>query len=171
MCQGSARSRRPGTSSVPKRRARRWAWGAGLASTSATRRAAYIRSAHCRASVSSPSLARLARDASLTLAEVKATGTEVFGNGWDEGGESLGTITITTVSTNDAKFDAQDVIVAISGGTLGPYTHFVIFDDTVTSPTDPCLALVTLNAPETIADGGAAGAIWNANGIFRWLVT
>jgi hypothetical protein len=106
-----------------------------------------------------------------TLAEVKATGTEVFGNGWDEGGESLGTVTITTVSTNDAKFDAPDVIVAISGGTLGPYTHFVIFDDTVTSPIDPCLALVTLNAPETIADGGAAGAIWNTNGIFRWLVT
>jgi hypothetical protein len=106
-----------------------------------------------------------------TLAEVKATGTEVFGNGWTEGGESLGTVTVTTVTTNDAMFDAPDVLLPISGGTLGPYTHFVIFNETVASPLDPVLALVTLTAAETIADGGVAGAIWNTGGIFKWTVT
>ena len=105
-----------------------------------------------------------------TLAEVKATGTEVHGNGWTEGGESLGTCEVTTVSTNGAMFDGEDVLIEVSGGALGPYTHYVIYDDTVALPEDPPLAFVTLSAAETTAEGGVAGAIWNTGGIFRWTV-
>lgn len=94
---------------------------------------------------------------------------EVYGNGWTQGGETLANVAITTVTTNDAKFDADDVLKAITGGSLGPYSAYVLFNDT--DANDPPLAFVTLTAAQTVADGGVAGAIWNTDGIFKWTVT
>lgn len=94
---------------------------------------------------------------------------EVSGNGWTTGGMALTGVTIGTVTTNDATFDAADLLVPISGGSLGPYSSYVIYNDT--DANDPPLAFVTLTAAQTVADGGVAGAIWNADGIIKWTVT
>lgn len=93
---------------------------------------------------------------------------EVSGNGWDVGGEPLASVAIGTVTTNDAAFTAANLLVNISGGSLGPYSAYVIYNDT--DANDPPLAFVTLTAAQTVADGGVAGAIWNTDGIFKWTV-
>ena len=104
-----------------------------------------------------------------TLDAVSNSGAyEVFGNGWTEGGEELDNVAVTTVTTNDAKFDADDVLVEITGGALDPYSYQVLFDSTHVD--SPPLAFITLTAAQTIADGGIAGAVWNLNGIFKWAV-
>lgn len=103
------------------------------------------------------------------LTQVSNAGAyEVSGNGWDVGGEPLANVAFAIATTNDSTFDADDVLVTISGGNLGPYSAYVIYNDT--DANDPPLAYVTLTAPQTVADGGVAGAIWNASGIFKWTV-
>jgi hypothetical protein len=90
------------------------------------------------------------------LADVDNTGSyEVDGNGWTTGGEELLDVVIETITTNDARFDASDVLVEAVGGASGPYSFFVIYNDTWTD--DPPLAFVTLSAAQTTAEGGVAG--------------
>lgn len=101
-----------------------------------------------------------------TLAQVSSSGAyEVSGNGWPTGGFTLTGVTVGTVTTNDAAFDAADVSQAISGGDLGPFSSYVIYNDTDTD--DPPIAFVTLDAPQTIADGNILGIAWNADGIVK----
>lgn len=92
---------------------------------------------------------------------------EIYGNGWTQGGETLANVTIETTTTNDAKFDADDVLVEISGGSLGPYSAYVITNST----DDKLVCYVALSAAQTVADGGVAGAIWNSSGIITFTVT
>ncbi len=56
-------------------------------------------------------------------------GSEVSGNGWDVGGELL-TPTISIFNTNGASIDFADVSETATGGTIGPTTEGVIYDDT-----------------------------------------
>ena len=106
-----------------------------------------------------------------TKAAVIAAATgEVYnaGYGWAQGGVALSSVTCATTTTNDAKFDAADVLETISGGSLGTYDSYFIYADDLTN--DPPLAFILLTAPITVADGGAVGAIWSANGIIKFTV-
>jgi hypothetical protein len=104
------------------------------------------------------------------LTEVSnAAAYEVYGNGWTQGGVTLTGVTLALATTNDAAFDANDVAQAISGGSLGPYSAYVIYNDTDTD--DPPVAYVALTAPQTIADGNTAGITWDADGIVKFTVT
>lgn len=70
-----------------------------------------------------------------TIDAVSNTGAyEVFGNGWTEGGETLTSVTATTVTTNDALIDADDVDVTATGGNIGPAYAAVIYDATSDKP-------------------------------------
>lgn len=56
---------------------------------------------------------------------------EVSGNGWTPGGEALTGVAVTTVTTNDALIDADNVVVTASGGQIGfAYGH--VFYDSLT---------------------------------------
>jgi hypothetical protein len=59
---------------------------------------------------------------------------EVYGYGWDQGGELLAGVTVTTVNTNDALLDATDISVTPSGGDIGPTYAALIYDATNSKP-------------------------------------
>lgn len=53
---------------------------------------------------------------------------EVHGNGWTQGGEDLASVAVTTITTNDAKIDADDISVTATGGPIGPAYKGVIYE-------------------------------------------
>ena len=107
-----------------------------------------------------------------TLAQASASGTDqVSGNGWTAGGETLSSVAVTTVTTNDARIDAADISVTATGGAIGPAAACVIYDDTLTSPADGVLFHIDFGANETAGVGTDFNITWSANGIAEWTVT
>lgn len=103
-----------------------------------------------------------------TLAEVDATGTEATaGTGYTAGGQALTNVAITTVTTNDAQFDADDVTWTASGGSIAA-AYGVIYNDT--DANDPPLAVIDFDGTQTAGDGTDFRVVWNANGIFTFTV-
>jgi hypothetical protein len=101
-----------------------------------------------------------------TLAGV--TYTEVAnGNGYTTGGQSLANVTVGTVTTNDASFDADDVTWTASGGSIIA-SYALLYNDTIAG--DPPLALVDFGQIEEAGDGTDFKIVWNANGIFQFVV-
>ena len=98
-----------------------------------------------------------------------ALAQEVSGNGWTAGGETLSNPAITTVTTNDAKLDADDISVTASGGSIGPATGAVLYADN--SPDRPPLAYIDFGGSETAGVGTDFNITWNASGIFTWTYT
>ena len=98
-----------------------------------------------------------------TLAAAESGATEVSGNGWPAGGYTLTGVTSAVHDTNGVKFDAADVIQAISGGDLGPYRKYILYNDTEAD--DPPLVFFTRDADVTVEDGNSAGIIWDTDGI------
>jgi hypothetical protein len=95
-------------------------------------------------------------------------GTEVAnGNGYTTGGATLANVAVTTVTTNDAKFDADDVTWAISGGTVTAVAA-VLYNDTDTN--DPPVAFIDFGGSRSVSSGNNFVLSWNANGIFTWTV-
>ena len=104
-----------------------------------------------------------------TLAQVSNSGAyEVYGNGWTQGGLALTGVAIDTITTNDAMFDAADLLVTAAGGAIGPYSAYVIYNDT--DANDPPLVYTALTAAVTVAEGAVAGMIWPATGIITGTV-
>jgi hypothetical protein len=93
---------------------------------------------------------------------------EVSGNGWAAGGFTLTGISIAVADTNGGKFDANDVSQAISGGDLGPYYKYVVYNDT--KEDSPPVCFITMDSPLTVTSGNTAGITWNADGIIKWTV-
>lgn len=58
-------------------------------------------------------------------------GSEVSGNGWTAGGEAIANVTITTVDTNGAKIDGDDITVTATGGSISASAGVVIDDTNV----------------------------------------
>lgn len=99
-----------------------------------------------------------------TLTSVTNGGAyEVSGNGWTAGGETLTNVTLELANTNGAKFDADDIIVTATGGSIGPYSAYVIYNDT--DANDPPLAYVAMTAPTTITVGQSLEIRWASAGI------
>lgn len=94
---------------------------------------------------------------------------EVDGNGWTTGGETLANVAVTVTGTNDAKLDADDVSVTATGGSVGPASYAVIYDDTDAS--DAPLAFIDFDGAQEAGVGTDFKITWNANGIITWTYT
>jgi len=90
---------------------------------------------------------------------------QVSGNGWASGGETLASVAITVVATNDAMLDADDISVTASGGSIGPAYSAVIYDDTHAS--DAPLWFIDFGGVKEAGVGTDFKINWNASGIYR----
>ena len=104
-----------------------------------------------------------ATDTALTQVAGASNVKEVSGNGWDVGGELLGGVAVTTVTTNDAKLDATDVSVTAAGGSIGPAYAAVVYDDTDSN--DAPLMYIDFGAAQTAGDTTDFKIVWHANGL------
>jgi hypothetical protein len=86
---------------------------------------------------------------------------EVSGNGWDAGGELLSSVAASTVTTNDAKLDADDLSITATGGDIGPAENAVVVDATSGKP----LYHISFGEAKTAGVGTPFNLTWNANGI------
>jgi hypothetical protein len=95
-------------------------------------------------------------------------GTETTGaNGYTTGGQALANVAVTTVTTNDAKFDADDLTWSASGGSISA-AYGIIYNDT--DADDPPLAFIDFDGSQSAGDGTDFNILWNANGIFTFTV-
>lgn len=92
---------------------------------------------------------------------------EVHGNGWDEGGEPVTGAAITTVNTDDAKLDGDDISVEATGGAIGPADGAVLVDADNGFP----LVYIDFGATKTADEGADFKVTWNAAGIYTWVYT
>lgn len=97
--------------------------------------------------------------------ETAAGGTEVSGNGYTAGGATLSGVTVTTTTTNDATFDANDVVWSASGGSIAA-SYARIYNSTDSTP----LAFIDFGGSESAGDGTDFKIVWNASGIFTFTV-
>lgn len=96
-------------------------------------------------------------------------GTEATGGtGYTSGGQALANVAVTTVTTNDAKFDADDVTWTASGGSISA-SYAIIYNDT--DADDPPIAFVDFDGSQSAGDGTDFKIVWNASGIFTFTVT
>lgn len=95
------------------------------------------------------------------------TGSQVSGNGWTSGGELVGSAAVTTVTTNDAKLDGDDISKTATGGAIGPATAAVLYDATSSKP----LAHIDFGATKQADDTTDFKVVWNASGILTWTYT
>jgi hypothetical protein len=96
-------------------------------------------------------------------------GTEsTTGTGYTAGGQALTGVAVTTVTTNDAKFDANDLTWSASGGSIVA-SYAILYNDTDTN--DPPLAFIDFGGSESAGTGTNFLIVWNASGIFTWTVT
>jgi hypothetical protein len=98
--------------------------------------------------------------ANTTLASI--TKTEISGNGYTTGGATLANVAVTTVTTNDAKFDADDVSITASGGSIAA-SHAILYNDT--DADDPPVAFLNFDGTITATAGVPFVVQWNASGI------
>jgi len=97
------------------------------------------------------------------------TGTEAAtGTGYTAGGQALANVAVTTVTTNDAKFDADDVTWTATGGSITA-SYAVIYNDT--DANDPPIAFIDFDGSQSAGDQTDFKIIWNASGIFTFTVT
>lgn len=92
---------------------------------------------------------------------------EVSGNGWTAGGETLASVAITVTGTNDSMFDAADISVTASGGTIGPAYKALLYNSTDTKP----ILFIDFGEAKTADDGTPFKINWSASGIYRLITT
>jgi hypothetical protein len=103
-----------------------------------------------------------------TLAGV--TKTEVAaGNGYTTTGATVSGVAITQVTTNDAKFDANDVSWSVPAAGSLAAAYAILYNDT--DANDPPVLFIDFDGTVTTTDGGIFQIIWNANGIVTFTVT
>lgn len=94
------------------------------------------------------------------------TGELSTGNGYVEGGATLNKT--WTVDSGLTKFDADDVSWTVTGGgTIGPCTGAIIYNDTITSPTsDRLMCYIDFGGSETTGPSTEFKIVFDVNGIF-----
>lgn len=95
-------------------------------------------------------------------------GTEVSNSGYTAGGTALANVAVTTTTTNDATFDADDVSWTASGSALSAIAA-VLYNDT--DANDPPVAYFDFGGTQTAQDGAQFRIVWNASGIFTFTVS
>ena len=94
-------------------------------------------------------------------------GTETSNAGYTAGGATLAGVTVTTVTTNDAAFDANDVSWTASGAALEAACA-ILYNDSDTN--DPPVAFINFDGTESAGVGTDFRIVWNASGIFTFTV-
>lgn len=102
-----------------------------------------------------------------TAAESGATQVATA-NGYTQNDKALTGLAVTTVTTNDAKLDADDVTWTASGGSITA-SKALIYNDTDTN--DPPVAYIDFDGSQSAGSGTDFKIIWNASGIITWTVT
>lgn len=106
-------------------------------------------------------------DASHTTLAATGGTESTSGTGYTAGGQALANVAVTTVTTNDAKFDADDLTWTASGGSIAA-AYAIIYNDTDTD--DPPLAFIDFDGSQSAGDGTDFKIVWNASGIFTFTV-
>lgn len=101
-----------------------------------------------------------------TLAETGGTEAST-GTGYTAGGQSLTNVVIETVTTNDARFDADDLTWTASGGSLTA-SYGILYNDT--DANDPPVAFIDFGGSQSAGDGTDFKVVWNASGIVTFTV-
>lgn len=93
-------------------------------------------------------------------------GYEVHGNGWDQGGENLANVAVSTVTTNDGMIDADDVQVTATGGSIGPADAALVYvDEGGAGTTKSPLWFIDFGESKTATVGNVFPVIWNVSGL------
>lgn len=96
------------------------------------------------------------------------TKTEVAdGDGYTTGGAPLTGVAVTTVSTNGAKFDADDATWTASGGPITA-SYAILYNATDTD--NPPVAFIDFDGSESAGDTTDFLIVWDSDGIFTWTV-
>lgn len=104
-----------------------------------------------------------------TLAEADTGSTETTaGTGYTAGGQALANVSVATVTTNDAAFDADDVVWTASGGSIDA-SYAILYNDT--NADDAPIAFIDFDGAQSAGDTTDFKIIWDANGIFTFTVT
>lgn len=90
-------------------------------------------------------------------------------NGYTQNAKNLANVAVSTVTTNDAKFDADDVTWTASGGDIGPARYALLFNDT--DANDPPVLSIDFGANFTANTGTDFKITWNASGIITFTYT
>lgn len=98
--------------------------------------------------------------------ETAAGGTEVTNaNGYTTGGATLLGVTVSTVTTNDAMFDANDVTWSATGSGISA-NYARVLNSTDGTP----LAFIDFGGAQTANAGNDFKIVWSASGIFSFTV-
>jgi len=115
-------------------------------------------------------------DATATFVATETTKTavdnagakEVYDNGWTQGGENLTNVAVTTVNTDDAMIDADNIVVTATGGSIGPASAALIYvNEGAGGVTYSPLWYVTFDAAKTATVGNDFSFTINASGLAR----
>ena len=107
-------------------------------------------------------------NATHTLLTQVNTNEVASGNGYTTGGATLANVVILNGTPGSPwKIDWDDLNPGwtASGGSIGPYAHAVVYDDTVTSPADALLYSINLDGTFTANDTAQIKILLNAAGI------
>lgn len=109
-----------------------------------------------------------AADTTKALAEGGATQLSTA-NDYTQDMKELVDVTVSVVTTNDAKFDAADVSWTASGGDIGPASYAMIYNDT--DADDPPVAYIAFGEAKTANTGTPFNITWDAAGIVTFTYT
>lgn len=99
--------------------------------------------------------------------EAAAGGTEVAnGNGYTTGGATLANVIVSIKNTDDAMFDADDVIWTATGGNIAASSARIYND---TDANDPPVAFIDFGGTETRVSGDDFLLVWNSGGIVEFI--
>jgi hypothetical protein len=95
-------------------------------------------------------------------------GTEVANaNGYVTGGTDVTGVAVTTVTTNDATFDADDTAWTATGGSITA-SYGILYNNTDTD--SPPVAFIDFDGSQSAGDGTDFTIAWNASGILTFTV-
>ena len=109
-----------------------------------------------------------AADTTKALAEGGATQLSTA-NGYTQNTKELANVAVSVVTTNDAKFDADDVSWTASGGDIGPASYALIYNET--DADDPPVAYIAFGEAKTANTGTPFNITWDAAGIVTFTYT
>lgn len=96
------------------------------------------------------------------------TKTEVANaNGYTTGGLALTNVSVDTVTTNDARFDADNADWTATGGSITA-SFAILYNDT--DADDPPVAFIDFDGSQSAGSGTLFRVEWDASGIFTWTV-
>jgi hypothetical protein len=84
------------------------------------------------------------------------------GNGYTAGGYTLANVAITRTGAV-TKFDADDITIAASGGSIGPFQWGVLYNDTATGNNAICK--ISFESATTVVDGDSPVLRFNVDGV------